>query len=109
MRSLALALAPLALILTVTTTSAPAASAATSASQASTQSAHTLSRVALAGYPSIWSLKCNAITWGKIGINPITGQLYSCEYEKGIGYIWLPIYICPNTSASAADRPAKTC
>lgn len=107
MRSLALAVAPLVLILTVTTASAPSASA--SVSQASIQSANTPGKVSPAGYPSIWSLECNAITWHKVGVNPITGQLYLCEYEEGIGYIWLPILACPNTSAYATDRPAKTC
>jgi hypothetical protein len=108
-RSLVLAAAPLVLILMVTTASAPTASAATSVSHATIQAAATPATIRPDSYPSIWSLECNAITWGKIGINPITGQLYQCEYVEGEGYLWLPIYVCPNTPAYATDRPNKTC
>jgi hypothetical protein len=114
-RSLAFAVAPLALVLMVTTASAASAAtatatatSATSVSQAKMQSASTPAKVA--GYPSIWSLECNVITVGKFGINPITGQLYQCEYDEDLGgYLWLPVYICPNTSNYVADHPDHTC
>jgi hypothetical protein len=113
-RSLALAAAPLVLI-SVTIASASTASAAVSAKsagQATIQATATRVTAIPAGYPSIWSLECNSVTYGKIGVNPITGQLYMCEYVEGEGYLWLPILVCPNTSNSsnyAADRPSKTC
>jgi hypothetical protein len=111
-RALLIATAPFALAVVVATASAVPASASTAASHAPSQTATTAAPASRAGYPSIWSLECNAITWQKIGENPITGQLYVCEYEEGIGYLWVPLYVCPNTAdriVNIADRPTKTC
>lgn len=110
-RSLAIAALPFVLVLMVATASAPAASAAVSvksASQTTIQPATAPAPVPR-GYPSILSLKCNSVTYGKIGINPITGQLYMCEYEPGIGFIWLPIMACPNSPPNYAGRHTPVC
>jgi hypothetical protein len=106
-RSLVLALAPLVLMLTVViawTAPASAAPPRTSAHRASTIQPGPNTAAVARGYPSIWSLPCNIITLYRIGINPSTGQLYMCEYEDGIGYVWLPILICPNIVPDATDR-----